>query len=273
MVYTYDYNYTEQYDRPDFMSMVNTRLTPKNKLWFKEKINNHNFRTQMITDLSNGLYNVYHRLFTDKAHPPTDFLTICLLTMNDKQIDSIDENLINFNIKEFIEEVGTEYCPPDRLIHCACNKYITDVTICENKETGIKLLMGCCCALKTGIISKEKFKNNKKNIKLKKELYKIKKEYNMCIECKEYTIPKIKINDTICEKCVYNKYIEEQNNLNYVLRLYIKFGKFKDKHNFEYLFKFESDYIEWLINNDKLHNEKIINAYYTFKHNIQRKLI
>lgn len=200
-------------------SKVHTKLTPEIKIWFKRMNNNHTSRIGMIRDFRAGDYKYWHNIFRMyahkilkniplKSHKPTDFLTICLFTMNDEQINSIDENLINFKLKEFVENIGEDYYNEGGT-RCACGKEIHDIVIFKNKYTDIEFIVGIDCAEKNDMINKDKLKEIKKTIKLKKENVKkdikMKLENKMCFTCKEYNIPKNN-DDDFCKKCIKYKH-------------------------------------------------------------------
>ncbi len=201
-------------------SKVHTKLTTEIKIWFKQMNNNHTSRLEMIRDFRAGDYKYWHNIFRMyahkilkniplKSHKPTDFLTICLFTMNDKQINSIDENLINFKLEEFVENIGEDYYNEGGT-RCACGKEIHDIVIFKNKYTDIEFIVGIDCAEKNGMINKDKLKEIKKTIKLKKENIKkdikMKLENKICSECGKYTIPKTNIDDDICKNCITYKH-------------------------------------------------------------------
>ena len=197
------------YENENF-SVVYTKLTNPIKHWLKIENNNHENQKKLIIDLRAGNYNYWHNKFREYAHNvltnfpsnphmPTDFITICLLTMNDEQIDAIDENFANFELDNFVENIGEDFVEGGT--RCACDQVIYNVLMFKNKKTNIEFLVGTDCAEKNDIINKDKLKEIKKQIK-------IKKENKMCMECRNYTIPKTNIDEELCKNCI--KY---ENNL------------------------------------------------------------
>jgi len=201
-------------------SKVYTKLTTEIKHWFKIKNNNHITQTQLINDFRASHYKHWHEIFRIyahkklknfplKSHKPTDFLTICLFTMNDEQIDAIDENLVNFKLDDVVENIGEDYYVEGGT-RCACGQEIHAVVMFKNKETDIEFLVGTDCAEKNDMINKDKLKEIKKKIKIKQETIekdiKMKLENKICSECGKYTIPKPNIAEEICKNCIKYKH-------------------------------------------------------------------
>ena len=195
------------YENENF-SVVYTKLTNPIKHWLKIENNNHENQKKLIIDLRAGNYNYWHNKFREYAHNvltnfpsnphmPTDFITICLLTMNDEQIDAIDENFTNFELDNFVENIGEDFVEGGT--RCACGHLIYNVLMFKNKKTNIEFLVGIECAEKNDIINKDKLKEIKKQIK-------IKKENKMCMECRNYTIPKTNIDEELCKNCIKYKH-------------------------------------------------------------------
>jgi hypothetical protein len=195
------------YENENF-SVVYTKLTNKIKHWFKIENNNHENQKKLIIDLRAGNYNYWHNKFREyaksikkqvpsKPRNPTDFITICLLTMNDEQIDGIDEKFTNFKLDNFVENIGEDFVEGGT--RCACGQVIYNVVMFKNKKTNIEFLVGTDCAEKNKIINKDKLKEIKKQIE-------IKKENKICTECRNYTIPKTNIDEELCKNCIKYKH-------------------------------------------------------------------
>ena len=195
------------YENENF-SVVYTKLTNKIKHWFKIENNNHENQKKLIIDLRAGNYKYWHDKFREyaksikkqvpsKPRKPTDFITICLLTMNDEQIDGIDEKFTNFKLDNFVENIGEDFVEGGT--RCACGQVIYNVVMFKNKKTNIEFLVGTDCAEKNKIINKDKLKEIIKQIE-------IKKENKICMECRNYTIPKTNIDEELCKNCIKYKH-------------------------------------------------------------------
>jgi hypothetical protein len=192
-------------------SIVFTKLKPEIKEWLKNQYNNIDKRIEFIKDIATYNYQPYHRIFRVNAkkyiknfplnkHNPTDFLSICLLTMSNNQIDNINEDLSNLDLTKIFTYVEDDYNDNEELnIYCCCGHTINKIITYKNKETNISFTVGTDCALKNKLMPIETLNEIKKNIKIKKENKK-------CVECGKYTIPKNKIDQEICKDCIKYKH-------------------------------------------------------------------
>lgn len=195
-------------------SIVFTKLKPEIKTFLKNQYNNIDKRIEFIRDIATYNYEPYHRIFRVNAkkyiknfplkkHKPTDFLSICLLTMSNNQIDNLQEDLSNLELEKYFTYIKEDYIDENDdeygNTYCCCGHVITKIITLKNKETNISFTVGTDCAIKNKLIPIEILNEIKKNIKLKK--------YNrICSECNEYTIPKSNIESDICKNCIRYKH-------------------------------------------------------------------
>jgi hypothetical protein len=138
-------------------SIVFTKLKPEIKEWLKNQYNDIDKRNSFIRDIASNIYDPYHRLFKVnikkyiknfplKKHNPTDFLSICLLTMSNNQIDNINEDLSNLDLTKIFTYVEDDYNDNEELSapniistkgikYTFVKKYNIDMTREENDRT------------------------------------------------------------------------------------------------------------------------------------------